>query len=68
MELERVGDGQAVVETGAPTHCPAGHELRAGTMLAGFDSPDPDTQPRCRTVTCRKCGAVWYDGAGWRPA
>lgn len=55
-------------EVGAPTHCPAGHELRAGTMLVGFDSPDPATVGRSRTVECRVCAAVWFYGFGWRHA
>lgn len=66
VELRATGDGQTVVEVGAPTSCPAGHELRAGTMLAGYSSPDPDTHGPCRTITCRACWTVWYDGWGWR--
>lgn len=66
MDLLPIGNGQVVLETGAPTHCPNGHPLGAGTMLAGYDSPDPDTVGRSRTITCRACLAVWYDGWGWR--
>lgn len=66
VQLIAADNGQAVLETGAPTRCPASHQLGAGTMLVGYDSPDPAREPRVRTVQCRACMAVWFDGFGWR--
>jgi hypothetical protein len=64
MKLLAAAHGQ-VVETGAPTRFPAGHGLGPGTMVVGYDSPDPATVGRSRTVMCRDCWAVWFDGYGW---
>lgn len=64
MELR--GTAEGIQEVGAPTRCPVGHALGAGTMLVGYDTPDPATAPRVRMIQCRACWARWFDGFGWR--
>lgn len=56
MELYRIGDRWAEP---APTHCPAGHELRGGRVLVGSQVCSCEIHHH-RTHACRECGRVVY--------
>lgn len=61
MQLIATGRGSEVVEVGAPTRCPDGHQLGPRAVIVGY-LPCICSWPERghRTFACRECGATFY--------